>query len=139
MSISSTESNCNDRLSVDVNRHIGVRLRERRIILGMTQQQLAKLLGITYQQVHKYETGQDCISARRLWSLAEELGVGMNYFFHEVGLKYSKVPVRQRALMELCRDVMKISNSTQRAAVCEMTQALSSAELVSSSVRMIEG
>jgi DNA-binding XRE family transcriptional regulator len=50
----------------DVDRHVGARVRERRIMLGLTQQQLADLIGVTYQQAHKYERGINRISAGRL-------------------------------------------------------------------------
>src|SRR3954447_18245086 len=50
----------------DTDRHIAARMRERRIMLGMTQQELAEAVGITYQQAHKYETGANRISAGRL-------------------------------------------------------------------------
>ena len=50
----------------DVDRHVGARVRERRIMLGFTQQQLADLIGVTYQQAHKYERGINRVSAGRL-------------------------------------------------------------------------
>src|SRR3954471_18754459 len=54
----------------DADRHVGARVRERRIALGLTQQQLAELVGITYQQAHKYEKGLNRIAAGRLAALA---------------------------------------------------------------------
>src|SRR5215208_2529742 len=59
----------------DIEQHVGARLRERRIMLGLTQQQMAALIGVTYQQTHKYETGLNRISAGRLYQLAQALGV----------------------------------------------------------------
>jgi len=113
----------------DIDRHIGARLRERRILLGMTQQHLAQLIGITSQQVHKYEIGQDCITAERLWALAQEFGVQVNYFFHEVGEERTKRSAhQQRALLELCSCFSRIRNPQHRAAICEVVRALSSAE-----------
>jgi len=50
----------------DTDRHIGVRIREQRILLGMSQQQMADLIGVTCQQVHKYEHGTNRISAGRM-------------------------------------------------------------------------
>ncbi|HLY58110.1 MAG TPA: helix-turn-helix transcriptional regulator, partial [Stellaceae bacterium] len=47
----------------DIDRHVGARIRERRIMLGLTQQQLADLIGVTYQQAHKYERGINRVSA----------------------------------------------------------------------------
>ena len=51
----------------DVDRHVGRRIRERRTMLGLTQQQLAERIGVTYQQAHKYETGDNRVSAGRLY------------------------------------------------------------------------
>lgn len=56
-------------------------MRARRIVLGLTQQQLADLIGVTYQQSNKYEQGVNRISAARLHTIAEVLGVSVNYFF----------------------------------------------------------
>ena len=65
----------------DVDRHVGARMRERRIMLGLTRQQMADLIGITYQQLHKYEAGANRITAGRLHALAEALGVEVGYFY----------------------------------------------------------
>src|ERR1700720_2722993 len=59
----------------DVDRHVGARVRERRIMLGLTQQQLADLIGVTYQQAHKYERGINRVSAGRLYEIAQVLSV----------------------------------------------------------------
>src|SRR5665213_1944577 len=56
----------------DIDHHVGARVRERRIMLGFTQQQLADLIGVTYQQAHKYERGINRISAGRLFEIANE-------------------------------------------------------------------
>ncbi len=50
-------------------------------MLGLTQQQLAELIGITYQQAHKYEVGMNRVSAGRLYAIAQALQVGVEYFF----------------------------------------------------------
>ncbi|NKX44392.1 helix-turn-helix domain-containing protein [Roseicyclus persicicus] len=64
---------------VDV--HVGKRVRHRRWMVGMTQQQLAEKVGIKFQQIQKYETGMNRISASRLWDIAEALSVPVAYFF----------------------------------------------------------
>ena len=61
--------------ALDVDRYVSLRIRQRRIMLGLTQQQLAELIGVTYQQAHKYETGINRISAGRLYHIARALGV----------------------------------------------------------------
>jgi DNA-binding XRE family transcriptional regulator len=65
----------------DVDRHVGARIRERRIMLGLTQQQLADLIGVTYQQAHKYERGINRVSAGRLFEVAQVLSVPVSHFF----------------------------------------------------------
>ena len=68
-----------------VDRHLGQRLRHRRWILGMTQQQLGRRLGIQPQQVQKYETGANRISASRLWDIAAALDADISFFFDGLG------------------------------------------------------
>lgn len=61
--------------------HVGKRLRRRRRLLGLTQQQLAESIGIRFQQIQKYECGANRITASRLFELAVALNVPVNYFF----------------------------------------------------------
>lgn len=67
---------------VDV--HVGARIRMRRLLLGMNQETLANALGLTFQQVQKYEGGANRVSASRLSAMAEILGVPISYFFSEM-------------------------------------------------------
>lgn len=64
---------------VDV--HVGKRIRHRRWLVGMTQQQLAEKVGIKFQQIQKYETGANRVSASRLWDIADTLDVPVSFFF----------------------------------------------------------
>lgn len=64
-----------------VDLHIGQRVRHRRWLLGMTQQQLAQAVGIRFQQIQKYESGANRISASRLWDLARALEMPVSFFF----------------------------------------------------------
>ncbi|WP_298971962.1 helix-turn-helix transcriptional regulator [uncultured Roseobacter sp.] len=68
---------------VDV--HVGKRIRQRRWLVGMTQQKLAECVGIKFQQIQKYETGANRVSASRLWDIADALDVDVAFFFE--GLK----------------------------------------------------
>lgn len=68
---------------VDV--HVGKRIRQRRWLVGMTQQKLAEAVGIKFQQIQKYETGANRVSASRLWDIADALEVDVAFFFE--GLK----------------------------------------------------
>jgi transcriptional regulator with XRE-family HTH domain len=65
----------------DIDLHLGKRLRRRRRLLGLTQQQLATVVGIRFQQIQKYECGANRISAARLWQLSEALEVPIGYFY----------------------------------------------------------
>ncbi len=64
-----------------VDIHVGRRLRARRRLLGLTQEVLANAVTIRFQQIQKYESGANRISASRLWSLAKALDVSVSYFF----------------------------------------------------------
>ena len=71
-----------DRHSVDI--HVGKRIRHRRWSTGMTQQQLAARVGIKFQQIQKYETGINRVSASRLWEISVVLNVPVSYFFDKM-------------------------------------------------------
>jgi transcriptional regulator with XRE-family HTH domain len=68
-------------MAADIDLHLGRRLRRRRRLLGLTQQQLAVQVGIRFQQIQKYECGANRISAARLWQLAEALETPVAYFY----------------------------------------------------------
>ena len=72
----------------DIDLHLGRRLRSRRRLLGLTQQQLAIVVGVRFQQIQKYECGEDRISASRLWGLSEALKASVDYFYE--GLEPSR-------------------------------------------------
>lgn len=65
----------------DIDVHLGKRVRRRRRMLSLTQQQLAAAVGVRFQQVQKYECGGNKISASRLWRLAQALDVPVSYFY----------------------------------------------------------
>ena len=67
--------------AVDV--HVGARLRERRLQLGMTQEQLADSVGLTFQQIQKYERGVNRMGASRLWEVARALDVPLEFFYRD--------------------------------------------------------
>ena len=64
-----------------VDLHVGQRVRQRRWLLGMTQEQLAEKVGIKFQQIQKYETGANRISSSRLWDISEVMDVPASFFF----------------------------------------------------------
>ena len=110
----------------DVDWHVGARMRDRRVMLGLTQQQMAELIGVTYQQAHKYEKGINRVSAGRLYKIAQALGIDVSYFFEGLGSDkaFSATP-QQRLLLELARNFISIPERKHQEAVCSMARALS--------------
>ena len=74
---------------VDV--HVGGRVRARRTLIGMTQEELGKHVGLTFQQIQKYEKGIDRIAASRLWQFSLILGRQISWFFEGIGERKLKV------------------------------------------------
>src|ERR687892_27592 len=100
----------------DVDRHVGARLRDRRIMLGLTQHQLAEMIGVTYQQAHKYERGINRISASRLYKAAQVLDIDVSYFFEGLqGGGEFRATAPQRLLLELARNFTAVSREHQQA------------------------
>lgn len=113
----------------DLDRHIGERMRQRRIMLGLTQQQMADLIGVTYQQAHKYEKGINRIASGRLYRIAQALGVDVGYFYEniaEVGVVEHKATPQQRLLLELARNFVVLTNRKHQEAICNLARALAS-------------
>lgn len=109
-----------------VDHHVGARIRERRTTLGLSQQQLAKMIGVTYQQAHKYERGLNRISAGRLFEIAQVLDVPVSYFFEglQPGSEAQPVTQRQRMFLELARNFALIDNDKHQEALSQMARAL---------------
>jgi transcriptional regulator with XRE-family HTH domain len=109
----------------DIDRHVGNRMRERRIMLGLTQQQMAELIGVTYQQAHKYEKGINRIAAGRLYSVARALGVEVGFFFEGLddGRDFQPTP-QQRMLLDLARNFIALPNRRHQEALCMLARAL---------------
>ena len=88
---------------VDV--HVGKRIRHRRWLVGMTQQQLAESVGIKFQQIQKYETGMNRVSASRLWDIAAALSVPVSFFFE--GLSEEARPAEFAPQTDIPSDILK--------------------------------
>jgi transcriptional regulator with XRE-family HTH domain len=109
----------------DIDRHVGARVRERRIMLGLTQQQLADLIGVTYQQAHKYERGINRVSAGRLYEIAQVLSVPIGYFFDGLdGQGTRGVSPRERMCLELARNFAQIPNERHQEALSQLARVL---------------
>lgn len=111
-----------------VDRHVGERIRERRTLLGLTQEQLAAALNISYQQVQKYETGANRVSAGRLYEIAKELDCNVALFFEGVepdaDLEEQVHGGRNRSTIELVRNFTRIEDAVVRNAVINLVRSL---------------
>jgi len=117
---------------VDV--HVGKRVRQRRWMIGMTQQQLAEQVGIKFQQIQKYETGMNRVSASRLWDIADALGVQVSFFFDGLEQAKQSAPADEAGLpsdiladkeaLELVRSYYSIPEN-QRRRLFELARVLS--------------
>ncbi len=94
-------------------------------MLGFTQQQLADLIGVTYQQAHKYERGINRISAGRLFEIAHVLSVPVNHFFEGLDTSEGRqVSPRERMCLELARNFAQIPNERHQEALSQLARAL---------------
>ncbi len=92
--------------------HVGSRVREFRIKRGLTQSQIGKMLGISFQQFQKYEKGTNRIGANRLWSLSKILHIEIPELFEGLpGLQSDQVICETRQIMMLAKELDKIENS----------------------------
>jgi transcriptional regulator with XRE-family HTH domain len=105
-------------------------MRERRLMLGLTQQQLAELIGVTYQQAHKYEKGINRIAGGRLYTIAKALGVEVSFFYDDIdaGPGAFQLTSKQQLLLEFSRHFVAITSRRQQEAICSLARALASAE-----------
>ncbi len=109
--------------------HIGKRIRERRVTMGLRQQDLADALNISYQQLQKYEIGANRITVGRLYEIARRLEVDVAHFFDGLDPTSERVPMahggRERSTIELARNFAGISNAALRSALSSMIKTLS--------------
>jgi transcriptional regulator with XRE-family HTH domain len=104
-------------------------MRARRILLGLTQQQMAELIGVTYQQAHKYEKGINRVAAGRLYRIAQALGVEVSYFYEGLQTADRVVPSpQQRMLLDLARNYLNIADPEHQKAIVALARALARGE-----------
>ncbi|MBL8629665.1 MAG: helix-turn-helix transcriptional regulator [Rhodospirillaceae bacterium] len=110
----------------DIDRHVGIRIRERRVMLGLSQQQMADMIGVTYQQAHKYERGINRISAGRLYEISRVLNVPITFFYEGLDGREDDGAVgqRQRMCLELARNFSAIGNEKHQEALSQLARAL---------------
>ncbi len=124
--------------AVDV--YVGGRVRQRRTMLGMSQEKLGEALGLTFQQVQKYERGVNRIGASRLYQISEVLDVSINYFFEDISpsltkkrgkaalaeaqAEYDHDPMAKRETLELVRSYYKIKDPKLRRRIFDLIKQL---------------
>ncbi|WBU52533.1 helix-turn-helix domain-containing protein [Paracoccus sp. SCSIO 75233] len=115
----------------EVDVHVGTRIRHRRWLIGMTQQQLADQVGIKFQQIQKYETGANRVSASRLWDIAKALDVTISFFFE--GLTDGRVAANDEGDVMASKEALQLIRAyyampeAQRRQIFELARVLSHA------------
>jgi len=121
--------------------HVGSRVRFRRMLLGMSQEKLGEKLGLTFQQVQKYEKGINRIGASRLFDLAQVLGVSVQFFYEEAPTSepqqiaaggFAEKPdehsivefLRSRDGLELNKAFVRITDAKARRAIVDLVRSL---------------
>ncbi len=123
-----------------IDSHVGKRVRIRRKILSISQTKLGDAIGLTFQQIQKYERGANRIGASRLFELSEVLDVPVSYFFDDLpqdtafqsgGLGEARTmpsdPLREPLSLELVRAYAKIENLGTRKSLSNLAKALAKA------------
>jgi transcriptional regulator with XRE-family HTH domain len=120
-------------LTKRVDAHVGGRIRDRRTVLGLTQEHLANALNISYQQVQKYETGANRVSAGRLYEVSKFLQSEVSFFFEGLDEAVETVPLghggKNRSTIELVRNFGAIDNPSIRAAVSSLVKSIARPKL----------
>lgn len=129
-----------------VDAHVGARVRLRRTMLGMSQEKLAQALGLTFQQVQKYERGTNRVGSSRLYELSKILDVPIQFFFdempaeiaatarggnggfHEAAADYQPDTLAKRETLELVRAYYRIKNARVRKKVFDLAKTLGRGE-----------
>lgn len=119
--------------------HVGARVRLRRTLLGMSQERLGDALGLTFQQVQKYERGANRVGASRLFELAKALNVPVSYFFDDLpdeeeaapasagAASMDEDPMRRRETVELVRAYYRITDDSARRKLYELMRSIAGA------------
>ena len=119
--------------ATDIDQHVGERIRQRRIMLGYTQERLAETLGISYQQIQKYETGANRVSAGRLFQISKHLDVPVGHLFDGISDELAGEGQSvagdgsYRRIIELVRHFQSIDDPAIRNSVLSLVKTLAGA------------
>lgn len=109
----------------EIDRQIGDRICNMRVSMGLSRQQLASIIGVTHQQIHKYEKGINRISAGSIAVLANSLGTEIAEFYQDLeGSPPNKVSRKQRMCIEVARNFMKIESEKHQCIVSSLVKSL---------------
>ena len=122
-----------------VDRHVGNRMRMRRLLIGMSQEKLGELLGITFQQVQKYEKGSNRVSASRLYHVAKVLAVPVQYFFDELQGEAAVAGFAESAGADLISGALQSPEGVQLARIFSSTTDPEKRKLIINTARAISG
>lgn len=115
-----------NRLSTDIDKHIGERLKLRRNSLGVSQEKLAQELGISFQQIQKYEKGKNRIASGRLFEISKILCVNIGYFFEGFDSKIeSALPCSANDAYPLLRKYYSIKDQQTRESILSLIDSVS--------------
>ena len=104
----------------EIDVHVGQRVRQRRVLCGLSQMELANAMGLTFQQLQKYERGMNRISASKLWQISQVLDVPVQWFFKEFSELTEKEDKRRESLhmkretLELVRNYVAVPADVQQ-------------------------
>ncbi len=107
-----------------VDTAIGIKINELRISMGLSRQQLATRIGVTHQQLQKYEKGTNRISAGRIAAIAKAMNKPVSYFFDELEEPQEMSTVHQRMCIEVSRNFMKIKSPAVQIGVNNLMRTL---------------
>lgn len=111
--------------TIRVDAIIGMKIHELRISMGLSRQQLASKIGVSHQQLQKYEKGTNRISAGRLVAIATALKKPVAYFFEDIEQDNGVLPTQhQRMCIEVSRNFLKIKNPMQQIAINNLVRSL---------------
>lgn len=109
------------------DKHVGAQLRTARVARGLSQELLGRHLGVTCQQIQKYERGANRVSAGRLYESSLLLGVDVNYFFDGLGREEPRGLPLEDAATILSQNIAHIGNAQVRTRLIALIEALASA------------